>query len=145
MTNMIDISEKDHIFRESEATGIIELETETIDKIRKEEIPKGDVLSVARTAGILAVKNTPQIIPLTHPIPITSIDIDIDLEDEHIKTRVNVKSRGQTGVEMEALTGVSAVLLTIWDMVKRFEKDKEGQYPTTEITDIQVEKKVKKE
>lgn len=145
LAKMIDITDKSHVFREAKATGTIELQPETVDKIRGDEVPKGDVLSVARAAGILAVKNTPQIVPLTHPIPITGIDVDLNLKDEGISVKVNVKSRGQTGVEMEALSGVSAVLLTIWDMVKGFEKSEEGQYPNTRITDIQIQEKVKEE
>ncbi len=116
-----------------------------MEKIEKKEIPKGNVESVARTAGILAVKNTPRIVPLTHPIPITGVDIDIDLREEGVEVEVSVKSEGQTGVEMEALSGVSAVLLTVWDMTKQFEKDENGQYPHTQITDIRVLEKVKDE
>lgn len=144
MTKMVDISGKDHVNRRAVASGFLELRTETVEKIRKGEVPKGDVLSVAQTAGVMAVKNTPDIVPLTHPIPITGVDIDFDLEGEEVRAEVEVKSRGQTGVEMEALTGVSAALLTVWDMVKGFEKDEEGQYPTSKITDIRVLGKVKK-
>ena len=110
---MVDISEKDHVYREATATGFIRLDHETVQKIENDEIPKGNVNSVARTAGIMAVKNTPQLVPLTHPIPITGVDVDIDLKKEGVRVEVSVKSEGQTGVEMEALSGVSAVLLTI--------------------------------
>ena len=140
---MVDISEKDHVYREATATGFIRLDHETVQKIENDEIPKGNVNSVARTAGIMAVKNTPQLVPLTHPIPITGVDVDIDLKKEGVRVEVSVKSEGQTGVEMEALSGVSAVLLTIWDMTKQFEKDEDGQYPDTKIEDIRVLEKVK--
>ena len=105
-------------------------------------MPKGDVLVVAQTAAILAVKRTPELIPLTHQITITGTDVIFKLE-EGIRVEVEVKSTGQTGVEMEALVGVSSALLTIWDMVKSLEKDEAGQYPTTSIEDIRVLKKVK--
>ncbi len=129
--------------RKARASGFIKLEFETIEKIKDNEVPKGDVLSVAKTAGIMAIKNTTQIIPLTHPIPITGAEINFDLKENGIEVKVEVKSKGQTGVEMEALSGVMATLLTIWDMVKGFEKDEEGQYPNTRIRDIRVEEKVK--
>lgn len=140
---MVDIGGKDHLNRKARASGFIKLESETIEKIKDNEVPKGDVLSVAKTAGIMAIKNTTQIIPLTHPIPITGAEINFDLQENGIELKVKVKSKGQTGVEMEALSGVMATLLTIWDMVKGFEKDEEGQYPNTRIRDIRVEEKVK--
>lgn len=141
---MVDISEKDHVNRIAKASGLIELQPETLEKIRKDKVPKGNVFSVAQAAGVMAVKNTPDIVPLTHPIPITAVDVDLDLQEGGVRTEVEVKSRGQTGVEMEALTGVKAVLLTVWDMVKGFEKDESGQYPSTKITDVEVLEKVKK-
>ena len=144
MTKMIDISGKDHVTRIATASGFIKLNSESLRRIKNEEVPKGDVLSVAKTSGIMAVKNTPDVVPLAHPIPITGVEIDFVFEENGIRTKVEVKSRGQTGVEMEALTGVSASLLTIWDMIKSFEKDESGQYPDTKIKDIVVEEKVKK-
>lgn len=140
---MVDISGKDHVNRRAKASGVIKLNSGTMERVRGGNIPKGDVLSVAQTAGIMAVKNTPEIVPLAHPIPITGVVVNFDLEEEGIRAEVEVKSRGQTGVEMEALTGVTTVLLTVWDMVKGFEKDEAGQYPTTRITDIRVIEKVK--
>lgn len=142
---MVDIGGKDHVYRRARASGFIKLQNKTIRKIEQEQIPKGDVLSVAQTAGIMAVKNTTEIVPLTHPIPITKVNVNFDVRENGVEAEVEVDSRGQTGVEMEALTGVSAVLLTIWDMVKGFEKDERGQYPDTQINDIQVLEKVKNE
>lgn len=144
MTKMVDISGKNHVDRIATASGSIELDEKTVEKIKEKEIPKGDVLPVAQTAGVMAVKNTPDIVPLTHPIPITGVDIDFELKESEVEVEVEVKSRGQTGVEMEALTGVMAVLLTVWDMVKGFEKDESGQYPFTRITNVRVDEKVKK-
>lgn len=145
MAKMVDISAKPEMFRVAEASGFIRLKRETLEKIKAGEVPKGDVLSVARTAAILAVKRTPELVPLTHPIPLTSVDVDLKLEGEGVRTNVRVKAAAKTGVEMEALVGVTAALLTVWDMVKGFEKDDAGQYPTTAITDVMVERKVKLE
>lgn len=144
MTRMVDIGDKPQVDRRAKASGLIILNPETIEKIKSGDIPKGNVLTVAKTAGIMAVKQTPEIIPLTHPIPITSVNVDFEFEEDGVRAEVEVKSKGQTGVEMEALTGVTTALLTIWDMVKAFEKDEEGQYPTAKITDVRVIEKVKK-
>ncbi|KXA89854.1 molybdenum cofactor biosynthesis protein MoaC [candidate division MSBL1 archaeon SCGC-AAA259I09] len=144
MSEMVDIGGKEHVNRIAKASGFIKLHPETIQKIKGKQVPKGDVISVAKTAGIMAIKNTTQIVPLTHPIPITGAKVNFVVQEEGVKVKVKVKSRGQTGVEMEALSGATASLLTVWDMVKGFEKDEEGQYPDTRITDIQVKEKVKK-
>lgn len=125
------------------ATGFIHLRRDTLEKIKAGEVPKGDALAVAQTAAILAVKRTPELVPLAHPIPITSVDVGFELEADGLRVNVEVRSTGQTGVEMEALVGVASALLTIWDMVKGLEKDEAGQYPTTAITEIKVIKKVK--
>ena len=137
---MIDITEKNNVVRIAVAEGKIHLRRETVEKILKGEIKKGDVFSVAKIAAIQAVKKTPEIIPLCHPIPITNVKVDIEtnVETGEITVRVKVKSVGKTGVEMEALTGTAAALLNIWDMVKAYEKDEEGQYPKTWIEDIKV-------
>ena len=140
---MVDISEKPGVSRVARASGRIRLKPGTLQKIKAGEVPKGDVLAVAQTAAILAVKRTPELVPLTHPIPITGTDVDFKLEKEGVRVSVEVKSTGQTGVEMEALAGVASALLTVWDMVKGLEKDEAGQYPTTSIEDIRVLKKVK--
>jgi len=127
----------------AKASGFIRLKPETLRKIEAGEVPKGDVLAVAQTAAILAVKRTPELVPLTHQLKITSTDVGFKLEKEGVRVEVEVKSTGQTGVEMEALVGVASALLTIWDMAKGLEKDEAGQYPTTSIEDIRVLKKVK--
>ena len=104
---------------------------------------KGDVLTTARLAAILAVKDTPRLIPLCHPIPITGLDVNFDLEGERVRATVTVTSVGKTGVEMEALTGVAVALLNVWDMVKYLEKDETGNYPETAIENIRVTEKKK--
>jgi cyclic pyranopterin phosphate synthase len=140
---MVDIGDKVEVEREAVATGKIELRPETLLAIREGAVVKGNVLSTAMVAATLAVKDTPRIIPMCHSIPISSVKIDFTHESGCIEVRVAVKSHGRTGVEMEALTGVSVALLTIWDMVKSAEKDKQGQYPETCIRDIRVIEKRK--
>lgn len=143
MARMIDITQKPHVPRTATAKGFIRLKKDTIEKIKSGKIPKGDVLTVAQTAAIMAIKQTPQLLPMTHQIPITSAGVEFELGGEGVSVKVEVKSTGQTGVEMEALVGVTNALLTIWDMVKGLEKDEAGQYPTTAITEIRVTEKMK--
>jgi cyclic pyranopterin phosphate synthase len=140
---MIDIGDKEIIMRSARARGTIWLKSETIMAIKKGEIKKGDVLSTAQTSGIMAVKNTPDMIPLCHPIPIDSVLVEFKVMEDRISCECEVKANYKTGVEMESLAGVSLALLTIWDMVKYLEKDTEGQYPTTRIGDIVVISKKK--
>jgi cyclic pyranopterin phosphate synthase len=140
---MVDVTGKDVVFREAVAEGRIKLRRETISLVRSGGIEKGDVFSIAKVAAIMAVKKTSEIIPLTHPIPITHVDVDMEAGEDNIYVRVTVRTNAQTGVEMEALTGVAASLLTVWDLVKKYEKNDAGQYPTTEISSIKVVSKVK--
>ena len=143
---MVDVTKKPEVYREATASGIIRLKSTTVSKIVKGEIEKGDVFTTARVAGLLAVKNTPQIIPHCHPIPYTGITITFNvIGKDRIKATVKVRTTWKTGVEMDALTGVMASLLTIWDMVKKYEKDEYGNYPETFIEDVKVEEKVKLE
>jgi cyclic pyranopterin monophosphate synthase len=140
---MVDISGKGEVVREATASGRIYLRPETLAAIREGTVVKGNVLATARVAATLAVKNTANIIPMCHPIPINSISVDFTDGAGYIEATVVVKMTGRTGVEMEALTGVSVALLTVWDMVKSAEKDAHGQYPVTRITDIRVVEKKK--
>ncbi|MCS7143851.1 MAG: cyclic pyranopterin monophosphate synthase MoaC [Archaeoglobaceae archaeon] len=142
--SMVDISEKEDVFRVAIAEGFIRLKKETIDAIVNNKVAKGNVLATANIAGVLAVKKTPEIIPMCHPIQISSISFDFKVEEKGIRAFCTVKSIGKTGVEMEALTGVSVALLTIWDMVKSMEKDETGNYPETMIEDVSVLEKMKK-
>ena len=142
---MIDISGKKEIYREATAIGRIKLKKETVEKIMKGEIEKGNVFPVAKTAAILAVKKTPEIIALCHPIPINSVKVDIYPVEDGVEVKVTVIAISKTGVEMEALSGVSVALLNIWDMVKKYEKDELGQYPETVIYAIRVLEKIKRE
>ncbi len=141
---MVDITGKKEVYREATAEGVIRLRKETVDRIRRGEVEKGDVFTVAKVAAILAAKNTWNLIPLCHPIPVTNVSADIAIEgDDRVKVTVKVKTTAKTGVEMEALTATAVALLTIWDMVKKYEKDEEGQYPFTRIEYIRVTSKVK--
>ncbi len=141
--HMVDISGKPDVVRVAKARGVIKLRPETVKAIVEGRVPKGDVFSVARVAAILAVKRTWEIVPLCHPIPITSVDVELEARDDRVEATVTVKTVAKTGVEMEALTGVSAALLSVWDMVKALEKDEKGQYPYTAIEKIEVVEKVK--
>jgi len=140
---MVDISGKGDVTREAIAAGKIYLRPETLTAIREGTVVKGNVLATARVAATMAVKNTSNLIPMCHPIPISSVSVDFAEGDGFIESTVVVKMTGKTGVEMEALTGVSVALLTVWDMVKSAEKDKDGQYPVTRITDVRVVEKKK--
>ncbi|MCS7386313.1 MAG: cyclic pyranopterin monophosphate synthase MoaC [archaeon GB-1867-005] len=140
---MIDITAKKVQKRIAVAKGKIKLKPETIKKIVEGEIEKGNVIAAAKLAAILAAKRTPTIIPLCHPIPLTGVNVEISARKEEIEVKVEVKAEAKTGVEIEALTAVAIALITIWDMVKKHEKDEKGQYPTTKIENIKVELKLK--
>jgi cyclic pyranopterin phosphate synthase len=143
---MVDVTDKPEVNRQATAAGTIRLKPETIRLIEQGKIAKGDPFYTAKIAGILAAKRTSTVIPLCHPLPLTKVEIDAKiLNDTTVQVTAIVKTKAQTGVEMEALTAVATSLLTIWDMVKQYEKDKEGQYPTTAIENIHVVKKVKGE
>jgi len=142
---MVDVSAKGEVYRKAVATGTITLRPDTLSAIRDGTVVKGNVLATARVAATLAIKDTPRLIPMCHAIPVHGIDITFDYTKTGITATVTVISAGKTGVEMEALVGVSTALLTIWDMVKSAEKDEKGQYPVTGISDIRVLEKVKRE
>lgn len=140
---MVDLTGKLERQRRAVAAGAITLRRSTVDAIERGEVEKGNVLTTARVAAIQAVKRTADDIPLCHPIPITSVAVEFDLDDEAVTAEVEVKTTAKTGVEMEALNGVTRALLTVWDMVKSAEKDDEGQYPDTRIDDVRVVEKQK--
>ncbi len=142
---MVDITTKKDIRRIATASGRIYLKDSTLRAIADGTTVKGNVLATARVAAVLAVKDTHRMIPMCHAISITGTDVSFIQEETYIEASVTVSSVGKTGVEMEALTGVSLALLTIWDMVKSAEKDEDGQYPVTRIEDIIVVRKIKDE
>jgi cyclic pyranopterin phosphate synthase len=140
---MVDIASKSISHRKAEAIGEIVLAPSTITKIRDGAIKKGNVLAVSEIAGIQAAKKTADIIPLCHQIPLLSIQIAFDYFVDRIRATCEVTADYTTGVEMEALVGVTTALLSIWDMVKYLEKDSEGQYPVARLEGICVTKKLK--
>jgi cyclic pyranopterin phosphate synthase len=141
---MVDVSGKAEILREATATGKIKLKPETVNLIKEGKIAKGDPLYTAKIAGVLAAKKTSSLIPLCHPLPLTNVEVEAEIADKTtVQVSATVKAKAQTGVEMEALTAVSVALLTVWDMVKQYEKDANGQYPTTAIENVRVVKKFK--
>jgi cyclic pyranopterin phosphate synthase len=141
---MVDVSGKAETFREATATGMIKLKPQTIDLIQSGKIAKGDPLYTAKIAGVLAAKRTSDLIPLCHPLPLMNVEVDVKVSEKNfVSATATVKTKAQTGVEMEALTAVSMALLTVWDMTKQYEKDAAGQYPSTAIDNIHVVKKFK--
>ena len=120
---MVDISKKPSTLREAVARGSVHMKPETLHLIKKGKVPKGDVLSVARIAGIMAAKKTSELIPLCHPLDITSVTIDFSFDRDRLDIEAHVKVVSQTGVEMEALTAVSIAALTIYDMCKAVDKE----------------------
>lgn len=124
---MVDVSGKAVTFREATARGIITMNAEAFAAVQRGTVKKGDVLGVARIAGIMATKRTSELIPLCHLLPLTKVSVDFTLfpEQQAVEARCSVKTSGVTGVEMEALTGVSTALLTIYDMCKALDKGME--------------------
>jgi len=142
--SMVDVTAKPEVYREAKAKGTIKLKSETIMLIRDGKIEKGDPFHVAKVAGILAAKNTSSLIPLCHPLPLTSVEVKLQIvDDSKVEVETTVKTRAQTGVEMEALAAAATALLTVWDMTKQYEKDESGQYPSTSIQNLHVVRKVK--
>lgn len=140
---MVEVGGKPEVLRVARARGVIRLREGTIRRILEGRIEKGNPLAVARVAAVMAVKKTPEIVPLCHPIPVTGVDVSFQVRSREVEVEVEVRTVARTGVEMEALTGAAAALLAIWDMVKAYEKDEKGQYPETEITGIKVLRKIK--
>lgn len=142
--SMVDVTAKPEVYREATARGTLKLRSETIELIREGKVEKGDPFYAAKIAGVLAAKNTSSLIPLCHPLPLTDVKVDVGMvDDSSVQVEATVKTRAQTGVEMEALVAASVALLTIWDMTKQYEKDAQGQYPHTLIQNIRVVRKVK--
>jgi len=133
---MVDVSEKPVQRREATACGFVRMSAETVRLVRENGIKKGDVLAVARIAAIQGAKRTQELIPLCHQIPLSHVGLDFEIQDDGISITCSVRTSAQTGVEMEALTGVSVAALTIYDMCKAVDK-------AMVIEGIEVTKKVK--
>lgn len=121
--SMVDVGDKDIISRVAIASGFIRLKGSTLDLIYGQKITKGDVLTVAKIAGISAAKKTAEMIPLCHQIPISHVSVDFTREEDGIKIEAKVKTHAKTGVEMEALSAVSITALTLYDMCKAVDKE----------------------
>jgi cyclic pyranopterin phosphate synthase len=134
---MVDVSAKEQSAREAIASGRIQLRRETLDLIARNQIGKGNVYATARIAGIQAAKQTPQLIPLCHNLNLSHLEIEIAVGESGLEVKCTARTVAQTGVEMEALTGVAVALLTIYDMCKAVDKE-------MQITDIRLLKKVKR-
>ncbi len=121
---MVDVGAKPDTEREAVAGGAVYMQPETLRLIREGALKKGDVLTIARIAGVMAAKRTAELIPLCHPIPLTKVEVDLTLDESASAVRITATARtvGKTGVEMEALTAVSAAALTIYDMAKAVDR-----------------------
>lgn len=140
---MIDISDKEISERIATAYGEIVLRKETLIAIEEKRVKKGDVVEVSKISGINAAKATFLNIPHCHPIPINSVEPSIEIKKDRLAVKCTVKATYKTGVEMEALSCVTSMLLTTWDMIKYLEKDSQGNYSDTRITNIKVIEKWK--
>ena len=119
---MVDVSAKAETTREATATATVRSTREVLDLLGSGGLPKGDALAVARVAGIMAAKKTPELIPLCHPLPLSKVTVDFELAADSVAILATVKTRGVTGVEMEALTAVSVAALSVYDMIKAVDK-----------------------
>jgi cyclic pyranopterin monophosphate synthase len=123
--HMVDVGDKPDTVREARARGAVVMQLSTLELIQRNALQKGDVLAVAKIAGIMAAKRTSELIPLCHPLPLTSVDLTLDLDAN--AGRINIESMarvtGKTGVEMEALTAVAAAALTVYDMCKAVDRE----------------------
>ncbi|MEP9384747.1 cyclic pyranopterin monophosphate synthase MoaC [Nocardioides sp. KR10-350] len=131
---MVDVSGKDVTARTATATGRVLVSAEVVALLRGEGVPKGDALAVARVAGIMGAKRTPDLVPLCHPLAISGVTVDLAVADDAVEIAATVRTTDRTGVEMEALTAVSVAALTVVDMVKAVDK-------AAVITDVRVESK----
>ena len=119
---MVDVGNKEDTKRSATASGKVFMSVETIEALKKQELQKGDVLGVARVAGIQAAKKTSDLIPLCHPLAVNFASVDFRIQESHVEIEATVKTSGKTGVEMEALTACSVTALTIYDMCKAMDK-----------------------
>lgn len=131
---MVDVSAKDVTARTARATGRVLVAPRVVELLRADGLPKGDALAVARVAGIMGAKRTPDLIPLCHPLSLSGVKIDLAVTDQAVEITATVRTTDRTGVEMEALTAVAVVALTVVDMVKAVDKG-------AVVTDVRVEEK----
>jgi cyclic pyranopterin monophosphate synthase len=144
MTAQRRIHDKPAVYRRAVARGSLKLKPATVRTIRAGRIQKGDPKAAAELAGILAMKRTPELLPHCHPVPLTGSRVEISLRPSGVEVEAEAEAIYRTGVEMEALTGATVALLTVWDMVKYLEKDAGGNYPTTRLGPVRVVRKEKR-
>ena len=142
---IVEIGQKPIVERRASATGLLTLSKQSFEAIIRGDVAKGDVIQASTIAVIQAVKETPRIIPHCHPIPLEGCGVEWNWEGHNLRCTVSVSAHYKTGIEMEALTGVCAGLLCALDMVKSLEKDENGQYPNTVISEVRVLEKFKNE
>ena len=140
---IVEIGTKPVVERKATATGLLRLQEASKRAIVDKTVKKGDVIEASTIAAIQAVKETPRIIPHCHPIPLEGCKVDWAWEGTSLRCTVHVSAHYKTGIEMEAITGVSAGLLCALDMIKSYEKDEQGQYPTASISDLKIIEKRK--
>ena len=140
---IVEIGSKPIVERKASATGLLHLKSETKQAVIDKTVKKGDVIEASTIAAIQAVKETPWIIRHCHPIPLEGCKVDWEWEGTSLRCTVHVSAHYKTGIEMEALTGVSAGLLCVLDMIKSYEKDDDGQYRDSSITDLKILEKRK--
>ena len=140
---IVEIGSKPIVERKATATGVLYLQEATKQAIVDKMVKKGDVLEASTIAAIQAVKETPRIIPHCHPIPLEGCKVDWAWEENSLRCTVHVSAHYKTGIEMEAMTGVSAGLLCVLDMIKSYEKDEQGQYPHASISNVHIVEKRK--
>jgi cyclic pyranopterin phosphate synthase len=131
---MVDVSDKDVTARTARASGRVLVSPRVVELLRGEGVPKGDALGVARVAGIMGAKRTPDLVPLCHPLAVSGVTVDLTVTDDAVEITATVRTTDRTGVEMEALTAVSVAALTVVDMVKAVDKG-------AVITDVRVDEK----
>lgn len=140
---IVNITKKPVVERRAVATGVINLSTGSKQAIENRRVSKGDVIEASTIAAIQAVKDTPRIIPHCHPIPLEGCEVSWEWENLSLRCTVEVVANYKTGIEMEAITGVVGGLLCVLDMVKYLEKDENGQYQNTSITELKILEKYK--
>lgn len=140
----VDVSAKPTSYRRATAIGTIRLKRGTVKLIREGKVEKGDPIALASLTGVMAAKRTPEIVALCHPLKLDGTEVRAKLLERGVQVTAVVTAQERTGVEMEALTAVAVGLLNVWDVVKQYEKDAEGQYPSTAIEDLRVVRKVKR-
>lgn len=138
MARQVPIHQKPMVYRRAVARGELALGARARAAIGRRRVEKGDPIAAAEIAGLAALKRTPELLPHCHPVPVTGARVEIAPTRTGVRAEVEVEAVYRTGVEMEALVGVTIALLTVWDMVKYLEKDARGAYPTTRLGPIRV-------